>query len=138
MVWDALFKRRSRRKEKPQDEMDRVVLAIEKFAPREHLSQREVFFYNYKITAPYPKPLFALLQTVSQRERLADDPPEFCGEIFLKLKAFYDPRGRLSLEESETDTGLKRKFKDVFVFFYGRQSPPVEVRDLPIFRKGGH
>ena len=138
MVWDALFRRRSRRKEKPQDEMDRVVLAIEKFAPREHVSQREVFFYNYKMTAPYPKPLLALLQTVSQRERLADDPPEFCGEIFLKLKDFYDPRGRLSLEESGTDLGLQKKFKDVFLFFYGRQGHPVAVKDLPIFRKNLH
>lgn len=137
MVWDALFKRRSRRKEKPKDEMDRVVIAIEKFAPREHLSQREVFFYNYKITAPYPKPLIALLQTVSQRERLTDDPPEFCGDIFLKLKDFYDPRGRLSLQEAEKDIGLKKKFKDVFLFFYGRKAPPVAIGDLPVFREEG-
>ncbi len=37
----------------------------------------------------------------------------------MKLKDFYDPKDRLSLEEAVEDMGLIRKFRELYLFFYG-------------------
>jgi hypothetical protein len=70
--------------------------------------------------APYPKPLLSLLRAVSQKRLLNGDYSEFVQELFAKLKAFYDPKDRLSLAEATEDTNLKRKFRELFLFFYDK------------------
>ena len=90
-----------------------------------------MFFYNYKIMQPYPKPLLAFLQTVSQRDLLETDRAAFKRDVFVKLKDFYDPRDRLSLVEAVEDKGLIRKFREVFLFFYDKKDLSSEdIRDL--------
>jgi len=117
-----LFKGGKQKARKANDDTDPSIPVIEKFAPREYRKQRELFFYNYRMLSLYRKPLTALLETLCQIKRLDTDPVGFRREIFLRLKAFYDPRDRLSLEEAKRDAGLKRKLKDIFLFFYGKRA----------------
>lgn len=112
-----------RKKTGTDDEMDLLVRSIERFAPREHSAQREMYYYNYRMLALYRSPLGALLETLAQRNRLNEDPSGFAREIFLRLKDFYDPKGRLNRSEALMDRGLRVKFKQIFVFFYGREAP---------------
>jgi hypothetical protein len=119
--WDIFVRRRSKKKVLEDDPVGDVAEIIEKFAPKGYRSERDMFFYNYKIMQPYPKPLLAFLQTVSQRGRLESEPAAFKREVFVKLKDFYDPRDRLSLDEAVEDKGLIRKFREVFLFFYNKK-----------------
>jgi hypothetical protein len=121
MKFDIFASRRREKKGKPKDDIDRLIENIERFAPREHRSQREVFFYNYKMMGPYLKPLLGLLETVSQRNRLKADQAGLARELFLDLKNFYDPRDRLSMAEAVEDRSLRKKFRELFLFFYGRK-----------------
>ncbi len=133
MLWDIFVNRRSRSRKKglEDDPIGDVVEIIEKFAPKGYRSERDMFFYNYKIMQPYPKPLFAFLQTVSQRDRLNSDPVPFKREVFVKLKDFYDPRDRLSLAMAVEDKGLIKKFREVFLFFYDKKDLSSEdIREL--------
>jgi len=41
--------KRVRKRGKAKDSFDEFINVIEKFAPREHLSSREAFYYNYKM-----------------------------------------------------------------------------------------
>ncbi|MCP4668802.1 MAG: hypothetical protein GY849_20890 [Deltaproteobacteria bacterium] len=117
MGLEIFFRRRTKRG-KPKDDMDRVIETIERFAPREYGSERDTFYYNYKMMSPYSKPLLALLHTISHKERLQSDPASFTREVFLKLKDFYDLNNRLSLSEAKQNMGLRRKFRELFLFFY--------------------
>jgi hypothetical protein len=119
--WNIFIKRESKKKGLEDDPIGEVAEIIEKFAPKGYRSERGMFFYNYKIMRPYPKPLLAFLQTVSQRDRLDSEPAAFKREVFLKLKDFYDPRDRLSLAEALKDKGLTKKFREVFLFFYDKR-----------------
>lgn len=126
MKWDIFAGARRPRKIREDDPIGEVVEIIEKFAPKGYRSERDMFFYNYKIMQPYLKPLLVFLQTISQKNRLEDDQVAFSREVFLKLKDFYDPRDRLSLVEAVEDTGLIKKFREVFLFFYEKRDLPVE------------
>ena len=126
MQWDVFLNRRRVKKGKPKDDVDMLVQNIERFAPREHRSEREVFFYNYKIMSPYLKPLLALLEAISQRGRLKTDRDGLARELFLRLKDFYDPRDRLSLAEAVEDSSLRKKFRELFLFFYGKKESSSE------------
>ena len=121
MKWDIFVKRKSKKKDLEDDPVSIVVGIIEKFAPKGYRSERDMFFYNYKIMQPYPKPLLAFLEKVSQRDRLESDPDTFKREIFFKLKDFYDPRDRLSLAEAAENRELIKKFREVFLFFYDKK-----------------
>lgn len=114
------------KKGRPQDEFDQIIARIERFAPRRYRSDRDSFFYNYRMISTYRKPLAALLQTVAQKSRLHEDRLAFAVDLFLKLKCFYDPRDRLSRPAAVQDPGLRRKFREIFRFFYGEEGFPVE------------
>ncbi|HDZ91011.1 MAG: hypothetical protein JRJ09_08435 [Deltaproteobacteria bacterium] len=113
--------KRVRKREKDKDEFDRLIDVIETFAPKEHLDEREAFYYNYKIMAQYRTPLLGLLQTASQVGPLREDQETHAVEIFMRLKAFYDVRGKLTVQEAVKDTGLVRRFHHFFTLFYGRK-----------------
>lgn len=123
--------KRVKKREKDKDSFDRLIDVIERFAPRDHLSQREVYYYNYRIMDAYKQPLLALLETASQIDRFRTDPDGHSRQLFLGLKAFYDIRDRLSMEDALKDMGLVRRFRDLLVYFYGRKDLSSEdVREL--------
>ena len=121
MKWDIFSGRKKERGHHRKDEIDGVIDIIEKFAPRKYRSERDVFYYNYRIMPKYFKPLFSLLQVTAQRERLKADPVVFTRELFLKLKGFYDLKEKLSLEEAIQDGALIRRFRELFLFFYDQK-----------------
>jgi len=57
--WDIFINRRTEKKGLQDDPIGDVVEIIEKFAPKGYRSERDMFFYNYKIMQPYPRPLFS-------------------------------------------------------------------------------
>jgi hypothetical protein len=119
--WDIFSNRKKERRRHRKDEIDEMIDIIEKFAPRKYRSERDVFYYNYKIMPPYLKSLFSLLQVISQRERLNEDQVVFARELFLKLKGFYDLKEKLSLVEAIQDGSLIRRFRELFLFFYDKK-----------------
>ena len=121
MKWDIFFNRKKGKRSQKKDEIDKVIDIIENYAPKKYRSEREAFYYNYRIMAPYPKPLLSLLQAVSHRRLLNGDYSDFVQELFFKLKAFYDPKDKLSLAEATQDMSLKRKFRELFLFFYDKR-----------------
>ena len=121
MKWDIFSNRKKERRHHRKDEIDEMIDIIEKFAPRKYRSERDAFYYNYKTMPTYLKPLFSLLQVISQRERLNEDQVVFARELFLKLKGFYDPKEKLSLVEAIEDGNLIRKFRELFLFFYDKK-----------------
>ena len=125
MIWDILVGRRVKgSKSKPRDEVDVMIDVIEKFAPRQYRSERETFYYNYRIVHAYLKTLLPLLETVSRKERFKSDQTALARDLFLKLKKFYDPKNRLSLEEAVEDSGMIKKYRELFLFFYGKEYHP--------------
>jgi len=113
--------KRVRKRGKAKDSFDEFINVIETFAPREHLSSRETFYYNYKMMPSCRKSLPALLETLSWNKHLKTDPGEHARALYLQLKNFYDPKETLSLREALSDKNLIRKFRDLFMFFYGRK-----------------
>ena len=105
--------------------LDLLIKKIERFAPRKYRSEREVYYYNYRILKQYTGPLIALLERVSEHKRLKDEEAIFSRELFLLLKDFYDLKDRLSLEEALEDYNLYRRYVDLFTFFYGRHGPEI-------------
>jgi len=123
--------KRIKKREKDKDSFDRLIDVIERFAPREHLSQREVYYYNYRMMDAYKEPLLALLEMASQIDRFRMDPNGHSRQLFLGLKAFYDIRDKLSMEDATKDMALFRRFRDLLVFFYGRKDLSSEdIREL--------
>jgi hypothetical protein len=112
---------RVRKRGKAKDSFDACIHSIETFAPREHLSKREMFYYNYKMMPSSRKSLGLLLETLSQNKRLKTDPGEHARALFLHLKDFYDPKETLSLKEALSDNNLMRRFRNLFLFFYNRK-----------------
>lgn len=121
-----IFSRRTKHKRgDKKDATYAVIQTIERFAPKQYLSERESLYYNYKMLSPYLKPLLALLDVLSRRERLQGDRAVFARELFLRLKDFYDPMDRLTLAEALIDGGLQNRFRELFLFFYN-------IKDLPV------
>jgi len=114
--------KRIRKRGKAKDSFDEFINIIETFAPREHLSGREAFYYNYKMMPSCRKSLPALLETLSLNKHLKTDPGEHARTLFHQLKNFYDPKETLSLKEALLDKNLIRKFRDLFMLFYGREN----------------
>jgi len=123
--------KRVKRREKDKDSFDRLIDIIESFAPRDRLSEREAYYYNYRIMDAYKQPLLGLLETTSQIDRFRMDPDGHSRQLFLDLKAFYDIRDRLSMEDAKRDMGLVRRFRDLLIYFYGRKDLSGEgIREL--------
>ena len=112
---------RVRKRGKAKDSFDEFINVIETFAPREHLSSREAFYYNYKMMPSCRKSLPTLLETLSLNKHLKTDPGEHARTLFHQLKSFYDPKETLSLKKALSDKNLLRKFRDLFMLFYGRK-----------------
>ena len=121
-----------------EDDFDRVISKIERFAPKQHRVERDSHYYNYRTLNPYVKPLLALLTEISNHNRLNDDTILLRG-LFEKLKAFYDPKDRLSLTEAYKDPGLKRKFVNMLSYFYGEKANSRDIlkRFFGDMRSGG-
>jgi len=80
--------RRVKKRGKAKDNFDKVIDIIEKFAPKEHLSEREAFYYNYRMMEQYKRPLLGLLETASQISLLKNDQEAHARKLFPRLKAF--------------------------------------------------
>jgi hypothetical protein len=105
------------------DDFDRIISRIERFAPKEYRTERDSHYYNYRMLKPYVSPLLVLLVEISKHSRLDEDTILLKG-LFERLKGVYDPRNRLSLEEASKDPGLRRKFMDMLLYFYGKRGSP--------------
>jgi hypothetical protein len=79
----------------------------------------------------YLKPLFALLGLILEGKGRAGKEEEsvFTGQLFLKLKDFYDPKGKLTLQEALQDLNLKRKLQQLLVIFYNRKEAAIGELD---------
>jgi hypothetical protein len=131
MVWDILFnrKRTSRAKTKEKDEVDVIIEQIEAFAPKDYRSDRDSFYYNYRIMGLYKRPLLALLETILKGRDRDTFQGDFGRDLFFKLKDFYDPKDRLSPAQALEDVGLLKKFREIFLFFYGSTDlPDMEMK----------
>jgi len=113
--------RRVKKRGKAKDNFDKVIDIIEKFAPKEHLSEREAFYYNYRMMEQYKRPLLGLLETASQISLLKNDQEAHARKLFPRLKAFYDVNGKLTMAEAVEDVSLVRRFHNFFTLFYGRK-----------------
>jgi hypothetical protein len=115
-----IFSRRRPSEKKAEDDFDRAISKIERFAPKQHRAERDSHYYNYRMLHPYVSALLVLLTEISTHSRLHEDPTLLKG-LFEKLKEFYDPKGRLSWTEASNDPGLRRKFVDMLSYFYGQK-----------------
>jgi len=118
--WLSAMRYRGSREKEP---IDGLIERIEKHAPKKYREKREIFYYNYRIMDLYKKPLLELLQTIAQRNHKDPSTQEFAGEVFEKLKDFYDPRDKLSREEALKDLSLMKKHREIYTFFYGTEAP---------------
>jgi len=126
MKWDVFRPREKVRSDPVEEAIEKKEKVIERFAPREYRSERERFYYNYRIMPLYRGRLLTFLETVSKRERLKDNPATQGRELFLTLRNFYDPRRKASPEAIANDPGFRRKFKEVYCYFYNRECPLFE------------
>ena len=129
MKWDIFSHRRRDRTGKSDDNIDKVIKVIEKFAPRKYRSERSLFYYNYKIMGQYRKPLLNLLETISQKNRFDNEKDLFIRELFLKLKDFYDQKDKLSLAEAMEDNELMKKYREIFLFFYDKKETAQDIEE---------
>jgi hypothetical protein len=99
------------------------VRAIEKFAPREYAKERRVHYYNYGILAEYQKPLHDLLSAISECKGPAQkgDTVQLLKALFCRMKGFYDPKQRLSLDQAIEDRELRRRLRQVLLIFYKKE-----------------
>jgi hypothetical protein len=127
MKWDIFSHRRRYKKSKADDNVDKLIKVIEKIAPKKYRSERDLFYYNYKIMGLYRKPLLALLETISHKSHFDNDKGTFVRELFLKLKDFYDPKDKLSLTEAINNNELMKKFREIFLFFYEKKETAQDI-----------
>ncbi len=105
------------KKAKPKDRFELLVYKIEQFAPKEHATERESHYYNYRMAGRYRKPLEELLEAIL-KYRPSHSDPAHRAELFYKLKAFYDTNDRISMEEAMKDRNLAIKFQRLLLLFY--------------------
>ncbi len=118
-----------RKKRPPGDtsdvRLDLLIKKIEKFAPKRYRSEREMYYYNYRILGQYVEPLIALLERISEFKRLREEEAVFSRELFFCLKDFYDLKDKLSIQQALEDNNLYRRYVDLFMFFYGKAAPEI-------------
>jgi len=95
-----------------------VINRIEKFAPKQHLSEREMYYYHYRQINKYLKPLLALLVYISEQAEQGNDRAVLVQGLFGKLKDFYDINDALSMKQAVGDYSLKVKLLKLFKIFY--------------------
>jgi len=130
--WEIFSIGKAKKKGHEKDAMDLVIEEIEKFAPRKYRPDRDLYYYNYRSIGSYLKPLMTLLEAVVEWNQFDHDREELLHRLFVALKDFYDPRGRLSMSEALEDMALMRKLADLFLFFFNGREAPVagEIREL--------
>jgi len=102
----------------PDDDIQIAVKAIEKFAPKKYLQEREMYYYHYRQVGKYIKPLLALLIHVSEKAKKMENEEVFVQILFVKLKNFYDINDQLSIKEAIQDYSLKIKLRKLLKIFY--------------------
>ncbi|MFP3928069.1 MAG: hypothetical protein ACLFUP_04125 [Desulfobacteraceae bacterium] len=122
MKWDVFSGRNRGRRDPRLEEIQELEKRIEKFAPRRYSRERAVRYYYYRMMPEYVGPLLELLRELAHKERMAEDEAEAARTLFLRLKDFYDVKGRLSLEEALEDSRLRRNFSHLMLVFYGRET----------------
>jgi len=136
MKWDIFSGRKKEKTGTLRDDIEEQIKGIERFAPRQYRSEREMYYYNYQMMDLYLIPLFALLESILEGKRRAKELEEsaFTGQLFLKLKDFYDPKGKLTLQLAVQDLNLKRKLQQLFVIFYNRKEVAIGELDKSLAR----
>jgi len=102
----------------PDDDIQIAIKAIEKFAPKKYLQEREMYYYHYRQVGKYIKPLLALLMYVSETAKKMENEEIFVQNLFVKLKDFYDINDQLSTKEAIQDYSLKIKLRKLLKIFY--------------------
>jgi hypothetical protein len=118
MSWNIFKIRDQRKANEPDDELQAVINRIEKFAPRQYLGEREMYYYHYRQINKYLKPLSALLVYISEQTGQRKDQNAFVQGLFLKLKDFYDVNDTLSMDQAVGDYNLKIKLLTLVKIFY--------------------
>ncbi len=115
-----IFKRRESPISGSEEELDLFIKKIERFAPRRFKDERDACYYNYRMIKRYIPPLCRLLELISDKKIIKrDGREEFIYRVFLRLKDFYDIRGKLSIQEAMEDLNLLRRIPQIFLIFYG-------------------
>ncbi len=122
MKWDVFSGRGKESRDRRVVEIRDLEKRIEKFAPPRYRRERAVRYYQYRMMPEYVGPLLELLRVVARREALVQDEAEATRGLFLRLKDFYDVKGRLSFEEAVADPRLRRNFSHLMLVFYGRDT----------------
>jgi hypothetical protein len=123
MKWDVFRPRKRGTADPVEEAIEKQRKTIEKFAPRNYAGERERSYYNYRMLPLYREKLLTFLQIVSKKERLKEDPATLAQDLFVSLRNFYDPRIKASSEAVAKDPAFKRKFKEIYRYFYDRESP---------------
>ena len=100
------------------DDIQIAIKAIEKFAPKKYPQEREMYYYNYRQTGKYLKPLLALLIYIADTAKKKENEEVFVQDLFIKLKDFYDIYDQLSIKEAIQDYSLKIKLRKLLKIFY--------------------
>ena len=116
MGWDIF--RVKKKRDEPDDDIQIAIKAIEKFAPKKYLQDREMYYYHYRQMSKYLKPLLALLVYVSHTDKKRKNEEVFIQGLFSKLKDFYDVNDQLSIKEATQDYSLKIKLRKLLKIFY--------------------
>jgi hypothetical protein len=102
----------------PDDDIQIAIKAIEQFAPKKYLQEREMYYYHYRQVGKYIKPLLALLMYISDTAKKMENEEVFVQDLFVKLKNFYDINDQLSIKEAIQDYSLKIKLRKLLKIFY--------------------
>lgn len=116
MRWDIF--RVKKKRDEPDDDIEIAIKAIEKFAPKKYMQEREMYYYHYKQMSKYLKPLLTLLIYISDRAEKKENEAVFVQGLFIKLKDFYDVNDKLSRKEAIQDYSLKIKLRKLLKIFY--------------------
>lgn len=116
MGWDIF--RVKKKRDEPDDDIQIAIKVIEKFAPKKHLQEREMYYYHYRQMSKYLKPLLSLLIYISDRAEKKRNEEVFVQGLFIKLKDFYDVNDQLSIKEATQDYSLKIKLLKLLKIFY--------------------
>jgi len=116
MGWDIF--RVKKRRDEPDDDIQIAIKAIEKFAPKKYLQEREMYYYHYRQMSKYLKPLLSLLIYVSDTVKKKENEEVFIQGLFIKLKDFYDVNDQLSMKEATQDYSFKIKLLKLLKIFY--------------------
>lgn len=116
MGWNIF--RAKKKRDEPDDDLQIVIKAIEKFASKKYLHEREMCYYNYRQIRKYLKPLLPLLIYISERAGKKENEEVFIQGLFRKLKNFYDVNDKLSIKEATEDNSLKIKLREIYKIFF--------------------